>query len=209
MNELGERIRKLREQCGLSKAELARRVGVSDVTISYWENGTIKRVGHSRLEPLAKALRCSIGHLLGNDRDAHGSSHAILSSLPLYPLTTSPEAIGISAMPISHFPMGFIDNELIKKDDYLLTPQHPGHFDFCPPGTLMLARKCPRFDGNGLYLVEKNARLMVKRVEQDFNMILNVFGDIDTCNPEERTHGDTLVFHATIPAIWSMKIMNF
>lgn len=209
MNELGERIRKLREQGGLSKAELARRVGVSDVTISYWENGTIKRVGHSRLEPLARALRCSIGHLLGNDQDAHGSSHTPMSSLPLYPLTPSPDAIGIDALPISHFPMGFIDNDLIKKDDYLLTPQRPERFDFCPPGTLILARKCARFDGNGLYLVEKNARLMVKRIEQDFNMTLNIFGDTGTRHPEERALGNTLVFHATIPALWPMKIMNF
>ncbi|WP_457808271.1 helix-turn-helix domain-containing protein [Kushneria sp. EE4] len=209
MNELGERIRKLREQCGLSKAELARRVGVSDVTISYWENGTIKRVGHSRLEPLAKALRCSIDHLLGNAREASGNGRAMLLSLPLYPLTTSPETVGINAVPISRFPMGFIDHELIKKNDYLLTPQHPGHFDFCPQGTLILARKCACFEGNGLYLVEKNTRLMIKRVEQDFNMILDIFDDSDSGNPEERTHGDDIVFHACIPAIWPMKVMNF
>uniref|UniRef100_UPI00357174A0 helix-turn-helix domain-containing protein n=1 Tax=Kushneria pakistanensis TaxID=1508770 RepID=UPI00357174A0 len=206
---MGERIRKLREQCGLSKAELARRVGVSDVTISYWENGTIKRVGHSRLEPLARALRCSIAYLLGNARDMSGASHAMLLSLPLYPLTTSPETIGVNAVPISHFPMGFIDNALIKKDDYLLTPQHPGHFDFCPQGTLMLARNCSHFDGNGLYLVERNARLMVKRLEQDFDMILDIFGETDSHHPEERTHVDKIVFHAFIPAIWPMKVMAF
>lgn len=209
MNELGERIRKLREESGLSKAELARRVGVSDVTISYWENGTIKRVGHSRLEPLSKALRCSIGHLLGNARNDCGSTAATPMSLPLYPLTTSPETVGIGAAPMSHFPMGFIDNELIRKEDYLLTPQHPGHFDFCPQGTLMLARHCSRFDGNGLYLVERNDRLGVKRIEQDFDMFLNIFGDLDAVEPEERMHGDGIVFHAAIPAIWSMKVMNF
>ena len=36
-------------EAGLSKAALARRVGVSDVTISYWESGTIKQIGHERL----------------------------------------------------------------------------------------------------------------------------------------------------------------
>ncbi|ARS53629.1 helix-turn-helix domain-containing protein [Kushneria konosiri] len=209
MNELGERIRKLREQCGLSKAELARRVGVSDVTISYWENGTIKRVGHSRLEPLARALRCSIAHLLGKARETSDGSHAIVLSLPLYPLTASPETIGISAMPISHLSMGFIDNELIRKDDYLLIPQKLEHFDFCPQGTLMLARKCARFDGNGLYLVEKNARLMIKRVEQDFDMTLNIFGDAESHDPEENAQSNDLVFHAAIPVIWPMQVMTF
>lgn len=209
MNELGERIRKLREQCGLSKAELARRVGVSDVTISYWENGTIKRVGHSRLEPLARALRCSISHLLGNAHGTPDGSHAIVLSLPLYPLTASPETIGISAMPISHLSMGFIDNELIRKNDYLLTPQNLEHFDFCPRGSLMLARKCARFDGNGLYLVERDARLMIKRVEQDFDMTLNIFGDAESHAPEENGQSNDLVFHAAIPVIWPMQVMTF
>ncbi|WP_456269914.1 helix-turn-helix domain-containing protein [Kushneria sp. AK178] len=209
MNELGERIRKLREQCGLSKAELARRVGVSDVTISYWENGTIKRVGHSRLEPLAKALRCSIAHLLGNAHSSAGNNHATLLSLPLYPLTTSPETVGTDAVPMSYFAMGFIDSELIKQGDYLLTPQHPGHFDFCPQGTLMLARQCVRFDGNGLYLVEQNDRLGVKRIEQDGDMRLHLFDESSGRDPQVCLHDDRIILHAALPAIWPMKTMNF
>ncbi len=42
MHLLGPRIKALREEAKLNKAALARRVGVSDVTISYWESGAIR-----------------------------------------------------------------------------------------------------------------------------------------------------------------------
>ncbi|MHB0776604.1 helix-turn-helix domain-containing protein [Halomonas sp. WWR20] len=64
MNALGNRIKQLRVEAGLSKAALARRVGVSDVTISYWESGTIKQIGHERLIALSEALECPLKNLL-------------------------------------------------------------------------------------------------------------------------------------------------
>ena len=67
MDGLGPRIKQLRLQAGMSKAALARRVGVSDVTISYWESGTIKQIGHERLVALTSALCCSIKQLLDDD----------------------------------------------------------------------------------------------------------------------------------------------
>ena len=56
MESLGSRIKQLRLRAKLNKAALARKVGVSDVTISYWESGAIKQIGHERLVALADAL---------------------------------------------------------------------------------------------------------------------------------------------------------
>ncbi|WP_082140362.1 helix-turn-helix domain-containing protein [Halomonas sp. PR-M31] len=64
MEALGARIKQLRQQAKLSKAGLARKVGVSDVSISYWESGTIRQIGHERLLALAEALGCSLDDLL-------------------------------------------------------------------------------------------------------------------------------------------------
>ena len=58
MESLGSRIKQLRLRAKLNKAALARKVGVSDVTISYWESGAIKQIGHERLVALADALDC-------------------------------------------------------------------------------------------------------------------------------------------------------
>lgn len=67
METLGSRIQRLRLRAKLSKAKLAREIGVSDVTISYWETGAIKQIGHKNLLALADALGCSLATLLEGD----------------------------------------------------------------------------------------------------------------------------------------------
>ncbi len=63
----GAAIRRLREKCGLTQAELAETLHVSDKAVSKWETGK----GYpdiTLLEPLAAALRVSVIELLsGND----------------------------------------------------------------------------------------------------------------------------------------------
>lgn len=70
---LGRRIRRLREAAGLSKAELAKRVGVSDVAVGYWESGESKTVNSANLVSLGIALGISVSDLLDDpmavDRD--------------------------------------------------------------------------------------------------------------------------------------------
>ncbi|MCL7938845.1 helix-turn-helix domain-containing protein [Halomonas sp. ATCH28] len=63
-DSLATRILQLREAAGLTKADLARCIGVSDVTIGYWETGNIKQIGHERLLTLASAFGISVSELL-------------------------------------------------------------------------------------------------------------------------------------------------
>ena len=58
------RIKELRELKGWSQAELARRSGVSQSTISRLEAGTTPSIDLNNLENLAKALRCDPGYLI-------------------------------------------------------------------------------------------------------------------------------------------------
>jgi transcriptional regulator with XRE-family HTH domain len=53
-----------REALGLSKAELGRLAGVTDVTIGYWENETITGVTHTNLLNLAWVLKTSVSELI-------------------------------------------------------------------------------------------------------------------------------------------------
>mgnify|MGYP002795186091 CR=1 FL=1 len=41
VNKVGNQIKKIRRERGLSQAELAEKVGVSDKTISKWETGVV------------------------------------------------------------------------------------------------------------------------------------------------------------------------
>lgn len=61
---LGLRIQALREEAGLSKAHVARVCGVSDVSVGYWENGTIQGIGHTHLVPLAGLFGLTVSELL-------------------------------------------------------------------------------------------------------------------------------------------------
>ncbi|MGM0695134.1 MAG: helix-turn-helix domain-containing protein [Pseudomonadota bacterium] len=61
---LRERITRLRLEAGLTKRDLARRVGVSDVAVLYWESGEVRVIGHGHLLRLAQAFEITVSELL-------------------------------------------------------------------------------------------------------------------------------------------------
>lgn len=84
---LGERICAAREGARLSKAELARRVGVSRATVGQWESGEIKRLEAENLLRLADVLRVDPTWLLtGRGEMATG----VRESRPTYPTRFAP-----------------------------------------------------------------------------------------------------------------------
>ena len=60
---LGERIRQEREQCGMSQAELARRIGVSKNTMNMIEESKIADPRFSRVLAIARQLGMSVDAL--------------------------------------------------------------------------------------------------------------------------------------------------
>ena len=63
-NKFGERLKELREEEGLSRLGLAKRLNVSVRLISYWENGK-RECSFDTLIQLADLLNTSIDYLLG------------------------------------------------------------------------------------------------------------------------------------------------
>ena len=86
---LGDRIKQLRTEAGLSQAELAQRVGGSDARqISRYENGRITLPGfYDDVVPLsAEALNISIDYLAIDDiprRPLHIDDHGLSERLAL------------------------------------------------------------------------------------------------------------------------------
>ncbi len=62
--ELGNRIRKYREMCGLSQKELADKIGVSNSRVSNWEQG-INRPDADIIAEICRSLNVSPSDLLG------------------------------------------------------------------------------------------------------------------------------------------------
>lgn len=60
-----DRIKKRRQQLGLSLAVVAKELNVSEGTLSRYESGEIQNMGIDKVEPLARALHCSPGYIMG------------------------------------------------------------------------------------------------------------------------------------------------
>lgn len=150
MESLGPRIKQLRLQAQLNKAALARLVGVSDVTISYWESGAIKQIGHERLVALAEALGCPLSHLL--DDGAGGGQQPLRLSHHL-PLPWQGQGA----------PTLMLEGQ--KAPAYLVTPASDESFETLPPGALAAIQPLSRYLGPGDYLVEEQGQLDVRRLE--------------------------------------------
>ncbi|MEA3249965.1 MAG: helix-turn-helix transcriptional regulator [Pseudomonadota bacterium] len=160
MVDLGSRIKALRMKANLSKAALARRVGVSDVTISYWESGTIKQIGHERLVALAEALDCNLSDLLQGTPSTQ-MPPGVLPLRALQPppwMTTNgqlvPSLIGLPSAGVT-------------EGCHLVTPAPGERFDFLTEGDLAAIRPLDTVDDDGLYLLECDDALQVRHISRN------------------------------------------
>lgn len=64
MNIFGKRLNELRQEEGITRAELAKRLNVSVRLISYWENGE-RECSFDTLIALADILHTTTDYLLG------------------------------------------------------------------------------------------------------------------------------------------------
>ncbi|WP_224419425.1 MULTISPECIES: helix-turn-helix domain-containing protein [Modicisalibacter] len=159
MDALGSRIKALRLKANLSKAALARRVGVSDVTISYWESGTIKQIGHERLVALTEALDCSLSDLL-EGTPAPPSSSGILHLRSRQPAPWIRQGAGL--MPL----LDGLPLRQVTADCHLVTPAYGESFDFLANGDLAAVYPLTTFLDDGLYILEHFDQLVVRRLEK-------------------------------------------
>lgn len=63
---IGDRIRSLREDSGMSQAELARKLSVTRSSVNAWEMGLSAPTAQYIIE-LANLFRCSADYILGLD----------------------------------------------------------------------------------------------------------------------------------------------
>ena len=74
MRRVGERIKKSRQELGLSQAQLAKAVGISQESVRKWENGEIQSPRADTLIRLARKLRKDPEWLLnGKGRGKEGT----------------------------------------------------------------------------------------------------------------------------------------
>lgn len=65
-----ERFKVLREEKGMTLAEIAKKMEVSEATVQRWESGNIKQVRYGRINKLAEVLDTSPAYLMGYDEQS-------------------------------------------------------------------------------------------------------------------------------------------
>lgn len=73
---VGNRIRELREEAGLSMQQLAKEIGVSDAAVCKWENG-LSEPKASYIIKLSEYFDCSTDYIVGKERDPDGYGTAV------------------------------------------------------------------------------------------------------------------------------------
>ena len=68
--ELGENIKKLRNEKGMTLEELGDKVGVSKSTVRKWENGIIANMRRDKISKVAEALDTDPAFLMGWNKEA-------------------------------------------------------------------------------------------------------------------------------------------
>lgn len=90
--EIGHRIRRAREDCGLQGKELAARVRVYPSTISRYERGDIKKIKIPIIEAIAKVLRVNPMWLIG--KSEYERTEDMLDSFGQSPTTCAMNCTG-------------------------------------------------------------------------------------------------------------------
>ncbi|MYL22555.1 helix-turn-helix domain-containing protein [Vreelandella massiliensis] len=157
METLGSRIKQLRLRAKLNKAALAREIGVSDVTVSYWESGAIKQIGHERLVALADALGCSLATLLEGDNAPTLPTLNHTGPLPWEQRQAKPVDPASSHLPL---------NMSWQQPAYIATPGANTHFAPLKTGDLVLLGPTDTFKQAGYYIVIQNQQTEIEHLTQ-------------------------------------------
>lgn len=77
--DMGEKIKKLREEQHLTLEELGNKIGVGKSTVRKWENGIIANMRRDKIAKIADALGCSPSYLMGWDQEKIDAAEKLLA----------------------------------------------------------------------------------------------------------------------------------
>ena len=87
-NDMGKKLRELRDARGLTQREVANAVGVTEATVSRWESGHINNMRRDKIESLAKVLQVSPLVIMGRDDESPAPPAAQPPTAPYHPELT-------------------------------------------------------------------------------------------------------------------------
>lgn len=109
---LGERLKVLRKQHGLTLEQVGDAVGVGKSTVRKWETGEITSIGHDKVIKLAEVFQISSGELLSPDRPKQAVANRIRSCREEIGLSVDElaEIIGKNRATVYRYENGYIED---------------------------------------------------------------------------------------------------
>lgn len=106
MSTIGSRIKHLRQDAGLSGAELARRIGIKAPSLWEIENGETKALRGNTLTALCDELRTTADYLLRGEREEAGLQLAAMEAELTYTIRSLPPEKRVALLEYARFLMG-------------------------------------------------------------------------------------------------------
>lgn len=199
-------IRKLRKLAGLSQAEVARELGVSQSNYNFIENGKQSVTKHA--SKLSILFGCSIRDILPNDiveqMDVVKENEVSIDIISATPCCgdgndCTEETIGKWVMPVQDFKrLTQTSPDRVKQMQVSGDSMQPTIYD----GDFILADTSHNvFDVDGIYLIRMISGLAVKRLQAGLNAI-SIISDNPNYKPIEASIGEVKIIGKVI------KILN-
>lgn len=188
-NEIVQRIKKRREELGLSYQELADRTGMSKSTLQRYETGDIANIPLSKISALANGLKTTQQYIMGwenNDEPAEKSniSYVIKDDVYNVPVFESVSA-GFGAYAddqiVDYIPT-VINNPYEAEDTIAIRVKGDSMYPKIEDGDTIIVRKQPIVDSGQIAVVLIDDEGFVKQIRYGKGWI-----DLVSLNPEYKT----------------------
>lgn len=179
---IGERIKKRREELGISVDELAAQLGKNRATIYRYESSDIVKLPTTVLEPLANALKTSPAYLMGWDNETSNSNTALTFETPYHVPIFNSVSAGFGAYAssdiVGYMPM-VIANPHDFKDTICIKVKGDSMYPKIEDGDVITVRKQATVDNGQIAVVRIGDECVVKKVELGKNFLKMI-----SINPE-------------------------
>lgn len=179
--EMGDRIKFLRRQKGITQEELGQIVGVQKAAVQKWESGMTKNLKRDTIEKLSNYFGVRPSFLMGMDEEELKGEYnkneilkAVLGDITMLPIVgtiRAGEPILAMESVEGYFPM---DNSILnidKKYFFLKVKGDSMNLEF-KEGSLLLVEKTPCIENGEIGVVLVNAHeATVKKIVKNDNMI--------------------------------------
>ena len=139
-------LKTARKAAGLTQAEVAAQIGISQNAYSYWENGKVK-IDNESLVKLARLFGKTTDYLMGitEHTDISVVSIPVLGAIPAgIPLEAIEDIIDYEELPRSMLSGGKEYFALQVKGDSMYPEFFAGRYRYCPKNTCLRIGGCMR-----------------------------------------------------------------